>query len=121
MERNKSCSFVRLTLAVVNFIRVLIMNALGTGITHEAIMVNITVCITLCITVMCAKLVGCMLPILANQLGFDRHVMASPCYYNNRGCYFTCIILKDCNIYVNVIKFCIEKPKRDTNTCISLG
>ena len=67
-----------LTLAVVNFIRVLIMNALGTGITHEAIMVNITVCITLCITVMCAKLVGCMLPILANQLGFDPAVMASP-------------------------------------------
>ena len=67
-----------LTLAVVNFIRVLIMNALGTGITHEAIMVTITVCITLCITVMCAKLVGCMLPILANQLGFDPAVMASP-------------------------------------------
>ena len=67
-----------LTLAVVNFIRVLIMNALGTGITHEAIMVNVTVCITLCITVMCAKLVGCMLPILANQLGFDPAVMASP-------------------------------------------
>ena len=67
-----------LTLAVVNFIRVLIMNALRTGITHEAIMVNITVCITLCITVMCAKLVGCMLPILANQLGFDPAVMASP-------------------------------------------
>ena len=67
-----------LTLAVVNFIRVLIMNALGTGITHDAIMVNITVCITLCITVMCAKLVGCMLPILANQLGFDPAVMASP-------------------------------------------
>lgn len=67
-----------LTLAVVNFIRVLIMNALGTGITHEAIMVNITVSITLCITVMCAKLVGCMLPILANQLGFDPAVMASP-------------------------------------------
>ena len=67
-----------LTLAVVNFIRVLIMNALGTGITHEAIMVNITVCITLCITVMCAKLVGCMLPILANQLGFDPAVIASP-------------------------------------------
>ena len=67
-----------LTLAVVNFIRVLIMNALGTGITHEAIMVNVTVCITLCITVMCAKLVGCILPILANQLGFDPAVMASP-------------------------------------------
>lgn len=67
-----------LTLAVVNFIRVLIMNALGTGITHEAIMVNITVCVTLCITVMCAKLVGCILPILANQLEFDPAVMASP-------------------------------------------
>ena len=67
-----------LTLAVVNFIRVLIMNALGTGITQEAIMVNVTVCITLCITVMCAKLVGCILPILANQLGFDPAVMASP-------------------------------------------
>lgn len=65
-------------LSLVNFVRILIMNVLGAGVSTEAIMVNLTVCITLCITVICAKLVGCMLPILAKQIGFDPAVMASP-------------------------------------------
>ena len=37
-----------------------------------------TVCITLAITVLCAKLVGGTLPIVAERLGFDPAVMASP-------------------------------------------
>ena len=36
------------------------------------------VCITLAVTVICAKLVGCTLPMLAEKLGFDPAVMASP-------------------------------------------
>ena len=34
--------------------------------------------LTLAVTVLCAKLVGCTLPMLAKKLGFDPAVMASP-------------------------------------------
>ncbi|MBO5918827.1 MAG: magnesium transporter, partial [Oscillospiraceae bacterium] len=33
----------------------------------------------LALTVVCAKLVGCLLPLLAHRLGIDPAVMASPC------------------------------------------
>ena len=36
------------------------------------------VCLTLIGTVICAKLVGCVLPLLAKKIGFDPAVMASP-------------------------------------------
>ena len=36
------------------------------------------VCITLAVTVLCAKVVGCSLPLLAKKVGFDPAVMASP-------------------------------------------
>ena len=41
-------------------------------------MVALVVCCTLVGTVLCAKLVGCSLPILAEKIGFDPAVMASP-------------------------------------------
>jgi len=40
--------------------------------------VALTVGLTLSLTVLCAKLVGCTLPMLAKKLGFDPAVMASP-------------------------------------------
>ncbi|MBO7630823.1 MAG: magnesium transporter [Lachnospiraceae bacterium] len=40
--------------------------------------VALVVCLTLCITVLCAKLLGCTLPIIVAKLGFDPAVMASP-------------------------------------------
>lgn len=43
-----------------------------------SIHVAIVVTATLVITVVCAKLVGCVLPMLAKKLGFDPAVMASP-------------------------------------------
>ena len=36
------------------------------------------ICCTLVCTVLCAKLVGCALPLLAKKIGFDPAVMASP-------------------------------------------
>ena len=36
------------------------------------------VCCTMLMTVVCAKVVGCTLPMLADKLGFDPAVMASP-------------------------------------------
>ena len=41
-------------------------------------MVSLVVSLTLLVTVLCAKLVGCSLPILVKRLGFDPAVMASP-------------------------------------------
>jgi magnesium transporter len=42
------------------------------------VQVALVVCCTLVGTVICAKLVGCALPILAEKVGFDPAVMASP-------------------------------------------
>ena len=36
------------------------------------------IAMTMAVTVMCAKMVGCTLPMLAKKLGFDPAVMASP-------------------------------------------
>ena len=38
----------------------------------------LTVCLTMAATIVCAKLVGGVLPIVAEKLGFDPAVMASP-------------------------------------------
>jgi magnesium transporter len=40
--------------------------------------VALVVCITLFVTVLCAKLIGCILPMVADKIGFDPAVMASP-------------------------------------------
>jgi len=62
------------TLAVANLIRLIIMY----GYDEKQLMVTFTVCVTLALVVVIAKVIGCTLPILANQLGFDPAVMASP-------------------------------------------
>jgi magnesium transporter len=48
---------------------------LQSGITP---LVAVVVCLTMCVTVFCAKIIGCVLPILAKKVGFDPAVMASP-------------------------------------------
>lgn len=40
--------------------------------------VAVVVCLTLIVTVFIAKIIGCSLPIIAKQIGFDPAVMASP-------------------------------------------
>lgn len=62
------------TLAIANLIRLVIMY----GYDEKQLMVTFTVCVTLALVVVIAKVIGCTLPILANQLGFDPAVMASP-------------------------------------------
>lgn len=64
------------TLAVVNFAKIMLIDArFNSSIT---VMVAATVCLTLVVTVICAKIVGCILPMLAKKIGFDPAVMASP-------------------------------------------
>ncbi|MDO4321077.1 MAG: magnesium transporter [Lachnospiraceae bacterium] len=59
------------TLALVNFAKLLILDKVG-------MQVALIVCLTMVVTVMVAKIVGCTLPMLAKQVGFDPAVMASP-------------------------------------------
>lgn len=59
------------TLAIANFVKILLIDQTTT-------LVAFVVCLTLFVTVVVAKLVGCILPILADKIGFDPAVMASP-------------------------------------------
>lgn len=71
------CSLV---LAIVNFIKMYLIDylVLHTFDTGHQITEIIVVCLTLFATVIIAKIVGCILPLIAKRLGFDPTVMASP-------------------------------------------
>lgn len=66
-----------LTLAVFTFAKIMLFENLimGQGVSTT---VSLIVSLTLAFTVVCAKFVGCTLPLLAKKLGFDPVVMASP-------------------------------------------
>ncbi len=59
------------TLAAANFIKLMLFDRVG-------MTVALVVCLTLIAAVLIAKVVGCMLPMLARKIGFDPAVMASP-------------------------------------------
>ena len=66
------------TLAAANFVKLMLVDRL---LFHNAAMtipVAAVICCTMVCTVLCAKLVGCSLPLLAKKIGFDPAVMASP-------------------------------------------
>ena len=65
-------------LAVANFAKMMIVDRWLLVNPAVTPMVAAVVCLTLVCTVICAKLVGCALPILAEKVGFDPAVMASP-------------------------------------------
>ncbi len=58
-------------LSIASFIKLILLDKV-------AYLVAIAVSITLLLTIVCAKLVGCTLPMLAKRVGFDPAVMASP-------------------------------------------
>ena len=60
-----------LTLAVANFVKLLLFDKTG-------VPVALVVSLTLLAVVVIAKLVGCTLPMFAKKIGFDPAVMASP-------------------------------------------
>ena len=65
-------------LAVVCFVKILVVDKLIMGNDSITTGVALVVCLTLAMTVFLAKTVGCSLPMLAKKLGFDPAVMASP-------------------------------------------
>lgn len=60
-----------ITLAIFNFVKLLLFD-------RVTFLIAVTVCLTLIVTVLIAKLVGCMLPMVAKKMGFDPAVMSSP-------------------------------------------
>ncbi len=60
-----------ITLALANFAKLMLID-------NVSITIALVVCLTLVVTILIAKLIGSFLPILANKLGFDPAVMASP-------------------------------------------
>ena len=65
-------------LAAANFVKMLLVDRWLLQNPAVTPMVALVVCITLVGTVLCAKLGGCSLPLLAEKIGFDPAVMASP-------------------------------------------
>ena len=64
-------------LAACNFVKLMLVDRL---LFHNPITIPVAlvICGTMVCTVLCAKLVGCTLPMLAKKVGFDPAVMASP-------------------------------------------
>jgi len=60
-----------ITLAIASFVKLMLFDQL-------TLAVALVVSISLALTVLIAKIVGCMLPLLAKKIGFDPAVMASP-------------------------------------------
>ncbi len=67
-----------LTLAVVNFAKIMLFDGMLLGNEGITPFVAGVVCLTLFFTIICAKVVGCTMPLLAKKIGFDPAVMASP-------------------------------------------
>lgn len=65
------------TLGAATFVKIFLVDNLlmKSAITFPVMAV---VSLTLCCTIICAKLIGCSLPMLAKKIGFDPAVMASP-------------------------------------------
>lgn len=60
-----------ITLAAANFIKLMVFDRVGVA-------VSLVVSLTLIATVLCAKVIGCILPIIAKKIKLDPAVMASP-------------------------------------------
>lgn len=66
------------SLAVVNFVKMFLVDRLLLGNSDITVAVALTVCFAIVFIVIFAKAVGCTLPIIAEKLGIDPAVMASP-------------------------------------------
>lgn len=71
--------FCGAVLAITNFAKMMLIDqSIIVASGQDPVLVSFVVSLTLLATVVCAKLVGCSLPILVKRLGFDPAVMASP-------------------------------------------
>lgn len=70
-KESKVAFLCGVTLTLTNFAKLMWFNRVG-------LMVSLVVCLTLVIVIFMAKIIGCLLPILAKKLGVDPAVMANP-------------------------------------------
>lgn len=71
LKEIKVALLIGITLAIANFFKLLLID-------RVSITISFIVCLTLIITILCAKIVGSSLPMIAKRIGFDPAVMASP-------------------------------------------
>lgn len=67
-----------IVLSAANFAKIMLFDRLVLGNDALSLTVAAVICLTLLFVVCVAKLVGCVLPMLAKKVGFDPAVMASP-------------------------------------------
>lgn len=67
-----------ISLAVVSFVKILLLDKLLLKTEGITLMVDVVVSLTLVVETVFAKAVGCVLPIIAKKMKFDPAVMASP-------------------------------------------
>ena len=60
-----------ITLSIASFLKIVLLDHVSVGVT-------LVVCLTLLVVILLAKIVGCTLPMIAQKIGFDPAVMASP-------------------------------------------
>ena len=65
-------------LGAANFVKMMLVDRLLMGNGEVTVPVALVVCSTLVLTVLCAKIVGCTLPMVAEKIGIDPAVMAAP-------------------------------------------
>ena len=65
-------------LSCANFVKLLAVDRWLMQNAEVTILVALVICLTLMCTVFCAKVVGCLLPLLAEKIGLDPAVMAAP-------------------------------------------
>lgn len=66
-----------LILACANFVKIMLLDFHAIPF-EKAFPVALVVCLTMIAAIIIAKLIGCFLPLLADKIGFDPAVMASP-------------------------------------------
>ncbi len=67
-----------LTLGVVGFGKILLVDGLLLGNSDITLTIALVVSLTLVMVVFVAKVIGCVLPLVADKIGFDPAVMANP-------------------------------------------
>ena len=67
-----------ITLAACNFAKLMVVDRLLLHNEGVTVTVAAVICVTMVFTVLCAKTVGCLLPLLAERIHLDPAVMASP-------------------------------------------
>jgi len=66
------------TLGAANFGKMMLVDRWLLHNPEVTVQVALVVCLTLVLTVLCAKIVGCTLPMVAEKIGIDPAVMAAP-------------------------------------------